>query len=691
MPRDLGGLRGGGRRSRASSVAPVAEQPVEGVRAAQVAVELVLPREADGAVGLLRLRARDLGRLARRCTWRPSASQRRPSTPLPRRPGAGADHDRGVRARQPVLERLERRRSACPYCMRSTRVGDGVGHHLPGDADQLARERPAPDARPRRPSAAVVASIQAIVGGADRGPDGAPSVAVEPADRETGQPRRHCRYAVDGDRPRRRCPGDPAGRRRRRDRRRRSCSRAGPGRGRPGGRRPPPARRRARPAAARGRRLATAMSPLTSNRCGALASTGRRRRTSSQPSSASLGERRGVVARRARDASDVRSMSSMSASSGRSQVIVVLVPRHPEHALGDERALDLLRAAVDRRRPAEQVLAAQPVQLVVEVERGTDVLADRVPRRRLGVDQEQLVDRHLGPERLLAGEALGRCRGCAGAAPPSTRRRGRSAPRGGRRARAMRERLLEPLVEPPLLRSSPRRRAPTGACTWRPPSPGRARRSRDRRGRRRRRGRSRRSGSRRPRRGSGAPRRRPGRGRRAPSSGPCGPARRSGRAAPTAAPGGRTSTTPSARTGGSRRRRVPCRVRREARSLPASGSENAWAHMSSPRSRPGSSASARCGANTSSTGTRISSVVNGSGIWMSGSHSVWNMAARNAGRRRARRPRSGQPSRDQPSSKSSALQPGEVGGAVLEVSAPDSRCTARRAGRCAGTRRARPP
>ena len=98
-------------------------------------------------------------------------------------------------------------------------------------------------------------------------------------------------------------------------------------------------------------------------------------------------------------------------------------------------------------------------------------------------------------------------------------------------------------------------------------------------------------------------------------------------------------------------------VRSDARSLPASGSLNACAHLSSPRSRPGSSASERCGANTNSTGTRISSVVNGSGIGMSRFQRVWNIAARNRGSPPSPPALSGQPSRDQPESNSSACRP----------------------------------
>ena len=51
------------------------------------------------------------------------------------------------------------------------------------------------------------------------------------------------------------------------------------------------------------------------------------------------------------------------------------------------------------------------MQLLVEFEPWPDVVTDSVPRRELGIDQEQLVDRHLGAERLLAGQPLDRLPG----------------------------------------------------------------------------------------------------------------------------------------------------------------------------------------------------------------------------------------------------------------------------------------
>lgn len=121
------------------------------------------------------------------------------------------------------------------------------------------------------------------------------------------------------------------------------------------------------------------------------------------------------------------------------------------------------------------------------------------------------------------------------------------------------------------------------------------------------------------------------------------------------------------------------RVRNEAMSLPASGSENACAQVSSPRSDPGSNSSERCGANTISTGTRISSVQNGSGIWMSLSQRVWNSAARQRGSPPRPPARSGQPNRDHPLSNSSACStPSPIGPAPSTITAASSKLGARR-------------
>ena len=73
---------------------------------------------------------------------------------------------------------------------------------------------------------------------------------------------------------------------------------------------------------------------------------------------------------------------------------------------------------------------------------------------------------------------------------------------------------------------------------------------------------------------------------------------------------------------------------------------------------------------TSSTGTRISRVVNGSGIWMSRSHSVWNIAARKRGSPPSPPALGGHPRRDQPSSNSSACSVARWCGAVFEAGCP---------------------
>ena len=84
-----------------------------------------------------------------------------------------------------------------------------------------------------------------------------------------------------------------------------------------------------------------------------------------------------------------------------------------EQAAGDDVALDLGGAAVDRRRPRVEVLGAPVVggRIVAEQDVVGEGVGDQVEQRLLGRGEEDLVDRGLGAELAARRQAvLGRAR-----------------------------------------------------------------------------------------------------------------------------------------------------------------------------------------------------------------------------------------------------------------------------------------